>query len=167
MHFTEYNDIPGLLMLIDFEKAFDSISWNFIYKALEIFNFGLSINRWIKTFYNGIKMGVIQNGHISDYLYPERSCRQGDPISPYLFLLCAEILGIIIRNNKTIKGIVIDGVEYKLSQYADDTSLIFDGSSTSMDGILQDLDYFANISGLRINFSKTKMIWIGSKKKFK
>lgn len=40
MHFTEYNDIPGLLMLIDFEKAFDSISWNFIYKALEFFNFG-------------------------------------------------------------------------------------------------------------------------------
>lgn len=66
MHFTEYNDIPGFLMLIDFEKAFDSISWNFIYKALEFFNFGLSINRWIKTFYNGIKMGVIQNGHISD-----------------------------------------------------------------------------------------------------
>lgn len=58
-------------------------------------------------------------------------------------------------------------MEYKLSQYADDTSLIFDGSSTSMDGILQDLDYFANISGLRINFSKTKMIWIGSKKNFK
>lgn len=50
MHFTENNDIPGLLMLIDFEKAFDSISWNFIYKALEFFNFGPSINRWIKTF---------------------------------------------------------------------------------------------------------------------
>lgn len=164
MHFTEYNNIPGLLMLIDFEKAFDSISRNFIFTALEFFNFGPSINRWIKTFNNGIKMCVIQNGHISEYIYPERGCRQGDPISPYLFLLCAEILGIIIRNNQNIKGIVLDGEEYKLSQYADDTSLIFDGSPTSMDGILQNLDYFANIPGLKINFSNTKMIWIGSKK---
>lgn len=49
-------------------------------------------------------MGVIQNGYISDYIYTERGCRQGDPISPYLFLLCAEILGIIIRNNKTLRA---------------------------------------------------------------
>lgn len=52
----------------------------------------------MKTFYNGIKMCVIQNGHISEYIYLERGCRQDDPISPYLFLRCAEILGIIIRN---------------------------------------------------------------------
>lgn len=70
----------------------------------------------------------------------------------------------MIRNNKEIRGIEIDGVEYKLSQYADDTSIIFDGSPQSMDGILRELDYFACIYGLKINFSKTKMVWIGSKK---
>ena len=55
-------------------------------------------------------------------------------------------------------------MEFKLSQYADDTSLFSNGSPESMDGILRTLDYFACISGLRINFSKTKMVWIGSKK---
>lgn len=84
--------------------------------------------------------------------------------SPYLFILCAEILGILIRNNKDIKGINIDGEEYKISQYADDTSLITDGSPKSLDGILQILDLYANVSGLKINFSKTKIIWIGCKK---
>jgi hypothetical protein len=61
---------------------------------------------------------------------------------------------------KTFKGIIIKGEEYKLSQYADDTSIISDGSPESMDGILRELDFFGNISGLKINFSKQT----GSKK---
>lgn len=164
MSYTEFNDIPGLLMLIDFEKAFDTVSWDFIFQTLTFFNFGVSIKKWIKCFYQNISSCVIQNGILSQYFNPQRGCRQGDPVSPYLFILCAEILGILIRNNRDIKGIEIDGEEYKISQYADDTSLISDGSASSLDGILQTLDYFAEISGLKINFSKTKLIWIGSKK---
>lgn len=133
MNYTEQNQIPGLLMLIDFEKAFDSISWNFIYKTLDLFNFSDLIEDWVKTFYSGIKSCVIQNGIASDYFYPQRGCRQCDPISPYLFLLCAEVLGILIRKIKDIKGIIIEGEEYKLSQYADDTTLFSDGSPESLD----------------------------------
>jgi hypothetical protein len=46
LQFTEENDIPGLLLLIDFEKAFDSISWNFLLSVLKFFNFGESIINW-------------------------------------------------------------------------------------------------------------------------
>ena len=52
MHYTESHNIPRLLLLVDFEKAFDSVSWLFIEKALVIFNFKVSINNWIKTLYN-------------------------------------------------------------------------------------------------------------------
>ena len=90
--------------------------------------------------------------------FPQRGCRQGDPISPYLFLLCAEVLGILTRNNKDITGIIVGDVESKLSQYADDTSLFSNGSAESMDDILRTLDYFACISRLRINFSETRMV---------
>lgn len=76
------------------------------------------------------------------------------------FLLCAEILEIFIKNNRDIKGIVIYGIEYKLSQYADDTSLVLDGSSKFTDGILRVWDYFADLSGLKINYTKTKIVWI-------
>lgn len=124
MNYTERNSIPGLLMLIDFGKAFDSISWDFIYQTLDIFKFGQPIKDWVKTFYNEINSCVLQNGFSSKYFKPQRGCRQGDPISSYLFLLCAEILGIFIRNNKDIKGLTIAGEEYKISQYADDTSLV-------------------------------------------
>ena len=95
-------------MLIDFEKAFDTISWKFIFETLDFFKFGPSIKKWIKTFYNGTKSCVLQNGFTSDYIYLQRGCRQGDPISPYFFLVCAEILGILIRNNRDIRGIFIN-----------------------------------------------------------
>ena len=73
-------------------------------------------------------------------------------------MLSSEILGILISKNKDIKGIIIDGEEYKISQYADDTSIILDGSPTTMDRIIRVHDYFAMISGLKINILKTKMV---------
>ena len=81
-----------------------------------------------------------------------------------MFILCAEILSIRLRNNKNIKGINIDNVELKFSQYADDATAFLDGSKTSLEETLQELDTFANISGLKTNFDKTQVIWIGAKK---
>ena len=156
--FTEENDIPGILLLIDFEKAFDTVSWDFIQKTLTFFNFGNSIIHWIKTFYNKITSCVTQNCFLSERFHIQRGCRQGDPLSPYIFILCAEILGLLIRKNKDIKGISIDDTEYTISQYADDTSLILDGTPLSLDASLRTLQYYAEISGLRMNMDKTNVI---------
>ena len=62
---------------------------------------------------------------VSSWFPVGRGCRQGDPISPYLFLLCREILAHIIRKDPDIKGYSIKGIEIKVSQFADDTSLFF------------------------------------------
>ena len=163
MHYTESHNIPGLLCLVDFEKAFDSVSWSFIEKALDIFYFKVSIKNWIKTLYNNSQSCVIKNGFLSDSFKLERGCRQGDPLSPYIFIICAEILAILVQNANDIKGINIDGVEYLISQYADDTSYMLDGSPKSLNNTLLILEYYANISGLKLNYAKTKVIWIGSK----
>ena len=164
LNITETNNIPGLLLLIDFEKAFDSVSWGFLYKVLEYFNFGGSFISWIKILNNNIFSKVNQGGHLSEKISLQRGCRQGDPISSYLFILCAEILAIKIRNDKDIKGISIDRFEYKISQYADDTTIMLDGSEKSLNKSLFTLSWYEKISGLKINFDKTQVIWIGSKK---
>ena len=115
MKFTDEKNIPGLLLLIDFEKAFDSLSWNFLHKALEHLNFGDSIRKWVKVCYTNISSAVSVSGHLSAFFNIERGCRQGDPLSPYLFVICAEFLATKIRKNKTIKGISINNIEFKIS----------------------------------------------------
>ena len=107
---------------------------------------------------------VSQNGYLSEYFKISRGCRQGDPLSPYIFILCAEILAILIKNNKDISGITIGNKDYKISQYADDTTMILDGSRKSCDETLSTLECFSKFSGLKINNNKTKIVWIGSKK---
>ena len=164
LHITDELDIPGLLLIIDFEKAFDSISWKFIRHVLNFLNFGESFKKWINVFYNDISSSVIQCGFLSESFTVTRGCRQGDPLSPYIFLLCAEILSRLFKSNKDIKGIRIADTVYTLSQFADDTTVLLDGSEKSLNETLNTLDIFANASGLKVNASKTRAVWIGSRK---
>ena len=94
----------------------------------------------------------------------QRGRRQGDPLSPYIFILCAEILSLMVRSNNGIKGIEVDGVEFNLTQFADDTTIFLDGSENSLKAATATLDFFARLSGLKINLSKTKAVWIGPRK---
>ena len=158
----KYN-IPGLLLLIDFEKAFDSIEWSFIDNVLNFYNFGPDFIKWINTFYKNIESSCLINGHMSEWFLIQRGCRQGDPISSYIFILCAEVLAILIRNNNNIKGINIGNTEYVISQFADDTTLILNGTEKSLRTAMDTLKFYERISGLKINIEKTKGIWIGSK----
>ena len=74
---------------------------------------------------------------MSEFFNLKRGYRQGDPISPYIFILCAEILGKMVRDNEIITGININKKEFRLSQYADDTQLFFDGTEQSLKEILR------------------------------
>ena len=93
------------MIFIDFQKAFDSLEWNYLLICLEHFNFGPDFIRWVTTFSKNIQSCVINNGITSDYFTLQRGVRQGDPLSPYLFVIAAEVLAIAVRQNKEIKGI--------------------------------------------------------------
>ncbi|WP_419592226.1 reverse transcriptase domain-containing protein [Thiolapillus sp.] len=90
IHYTEKRNVSGLLLLIDFEKAFDSVSWSFIKKTLIFLKFGPDIKKWIDIFYKNTKSCVIVNGQVSTWFSIERGCRQGDPLSPYIFFYCVQ-----------------------------------------------------------------------------
>ena len=158
---TKLRQECGLLVLIDFEKAFDTVSKTFIVKVLRKFQFGENMIKWIQILINNNQSCVYQNGHLSPFFNNERGCRQGDPMSPYLFLLVAEILGIMIRDNKEIKGIVLHNKEHKIGQYADDTELFLDGSENSLQIAINTLETFYKMSGLKMNNQKTKVVWLG------
>ena len=106
---------------------------------------------------------AINSGMTSNYFTLERGVRQGDPLSPYLLIVIVETLAIAIRQNPAIKGIFIGKEETKLLQYADDTTAVL-ADTNSAKTLCKLLDLFKNISGLKINCSKTEGLWIGSLK---
>ena len=161
MHYLKDENIQGLLVSIDFEKAFDSTDWGFMVKTLKHFGFGEDIIRWVSAFYNDIKSSIIVNGQASTGFKIERGCRQGDPISPYLFILLAEILACRIREDENIKAIKIEDTEFKISQFADDTTFLLEGDRESLEQLFKHLEYFGEISGLKLNTDKTNNVWLG------
>ena len=62
MEHTKLHNIPGILLILDFRKAFDTIEWSFIQNTLNFLNFGRSIKQWISTFYTGSESAVLNNG---------------------------------------------------------------------------------------------------------
>ena len=160
MEQTKLQNIPGILLLLDFRKAFDSLEWPFIMKTLDYFNFGSDIKQWASTFYTNIESAVLNNCFATNWFRPSKGVRQGCPLSPYLFILSAEILSVKIRQDSSVKGIKIFGNEIKLSQFADDTNL-FTTDLSSVENALKIVGDFGKIAGLLLNIKKTKAIWLG------
>ena len=163
INYCNTKKMAGLLLCIDFEKAFDSLDWTFMHKVLTAFGFQKDIRRWISVFYNNIKSTVLVNGQPSPWFAIKRGCRQGDPISPYLCILCAEMLAIMIKENRDIKRIIIGQTEHKISQFADDTELFQNGKNKTFEEAIRVLDDFGNKPGLKINIEKNNCNMVGIK----
>ena len=128
--------------MVDYAKAFDTLEWTFIDQCLKLFNFGDALIKWIQILRSNSISKVEQNGHFTQTIDLSRGCRQGDPISPYIFVLCAEILSHVIREKTDIKGIKVFDTEVKLSTYADDTTLYLNADKESLSGAMRVLDWF-------------------------
>jgi hypothetical protein len=164
IEYSEDMDIPGSIVLLDIEKAFDSVEHNFLFEVLNRFNLGDNFIQWVKTFYNCRKSYVINNGFLSKPIEMSRGIFQGCPISPFLFLLAIEILAIGVRSNDNIKGLKVGNFEKKINLLADDATCFLQGDLESFQVLFDTLDKFAFFSGCKINKSKCEAIHIGSLK---
>ena len=87
MEFSERYNIEGKMICIDFKKAFDTVSTNFLFRTLSAFGFGPSFIQWIHTFYNNISSSVLNNGFSTQPFAVEKGVRQGDLLSTFLFIM--------------------------------------------------------------------------------
>ena len=162
MEFSERYNIGGKMICIDFKKAFDTVSRDFLFRTLSAFGFGPSFIQWIHTFYNNISNCVLNNGFSTQPFTVERGVRQGDPPSAFLFIMVLEILCISFRNNKNIHGIVVDNEEIKLGLFADDLTG-FLKNEFSLTNFLKLIEDYGSCSGLEINHEKSEILLLGNR----
>ena len=160
MEQTRKLNLSGILLSLDFQKAFDTLEWSCIHHVLKLYNFGDSLRNWAKVFYTDLESAILNNGYATNWIQPSTGVRQGCPLSPYQFILAAELMSMKIRQSSAVKGISIFEREIKISQFADDTNLLCLDLSSVEKG-LQIVVEFGEISGLRLNLEKTKAMWLG------
>jgi len=153
-------DKNGAIICLDFQKAFDSLEWNFMFKTLKQYNFGDNMIRWISAMYKNPVSIIKNNGWMGKMINISRGIRQGCPASALLFILCTEVMNNMLRNSYDVKGFNVGTVEKKLFAYADDTELVV-RDKESISHSLKIIESFGKVSGLKLNMTKCIGIWLG------
>ena len=164
LDYIERTDETGILISLDQEKAFDRVNRTFLQNLFEKYSFGSDFRKWIRTLYKDANMRVIVNEFLTDRVELRRGVRQGDSLSPLLYVLCVETLACQIRNNPDIEGFLLPGakgLQYKVGQCADDTTS-FVKNYRSLLFLFSAVKIYELGSGAKLNLSKTEAMWLGA-----
>ncbi|GKB53118.1 RNA-directed DNA polymerase, eukaryota [Tanacetum coccineum] len=154
----------ALIFKVDFEKAFDSVRWDFVDDVLNKFGFGERWRTWIQSCLRSSRGSILVNGSPTEEFQFFRGLKQGDPLSPFLFILIMESLHISFQrvvDAGLFTGIKINSM-VNLSHlfYADDAIFLGQWSELNIDSLVRVLDCFFRASGLRINMCKSKIMGV-------
>ena len=121
--------IPGTLLKLDFQKAYDSVNWSFMRMVMMKLGFGRKWIGWIMNCVTTTSMSIILNGTPLEPFRMEKGLRHGDPLSPYLFILVSEMLAFFLKKANDMHLIVDvpigkDRVSLQQLQFADDTLIL-------------------------------------------
>eukprot|EP00253_Pinus_taeda_P023386 PITA_23386 len=157
---------PSMIMKLDLSKAFDKLSWEYIHQMLLAFGFNATWTRWIMNLITSPCFSVLLNGSPSLPFRPSRGIRQGDPLSPFIFVLMAEGLSRLLHHvvsSQAIKGIALHGL-HPLShqQFVDDTMLFGHPSSLEAKAFKALLSLFSEGSGTSINANKSQLFFFNT-----
>ena len=150
------NKIPTVVLKLDFAKAFDSVSWDSTIKILAARAFPDRWLQWMQMLFSSSHSAVLINGCPGNWITCKRGLRQGDALSPYLFVLVADVLQRLIKHSN-IRHPAVDG-PCPVLQYADDTLLLVRAEIVDIRRLKVTLDSFAMATGLKINYSKSTLV---------
>ena len=150
---------------LDMKKAYDRIEWDFLWQCLHAMGFPTQWVNWIKECVSNVSYSLKINGHTTQWFRPSRGLRQGDPLSPYLFILCMEAFVMKLSISAASPG---SGIGFKLQPntptipcllFADDCLLLCKGTSAACTKLKSHIDDFCNLSGQLVNFHKSAIIF--------
>lgn len=152
-HINKSKGVTGNVMLkIDLEKSFAHIEWSFVYHALLFFKFPPKITNHIMNCISTSNIAILINGTKTNYFSPSRCIYQGDPMSPYIFILCMKILSTYINHQVVLKNwdpfiLSKKDLQFLHLFFADDLTLISKANIKSIYSIHHYLNYFFHLSG--------------------
>jgi hypothetical protein len=169
IHELHRKSLDGVLFKTDFEKTYGKVNWSFLQQALRMKGFDPTWCNWIEDFTRKGSVGIRVNNDIGHYFQTQKGLRQGDPLSPILFNIVADMLAILIARAKEdgqVAGLIPHLVEGGLSilQYADDTILFMEHDMDKALNMKLVLCIFEQLSGLKINFHKSELFCFGRAK---
>ena len=91
--------IPGVICKLDIEKAYDHVNWEALLDLLKRMGFGVRWCRWIHICISIVQVSVLFNGSLADFFGSSRGLRQGDPLSPILFLVMMEVFSKMMKKS--------------------------------------------------------------------
>lgn len=152
---------------IDVSKAFDSVQWSFLLTVLGALKFPEKFILWIKKCIEMASFSIQINGELAGYFNSKRGLRQGCSLSPYLFVICMQVLSKLLDKAAAEKRIGFHPYCKDLNLthicFADDVLVFSDGKKTSIEGILAVFQDFAQMSGLNISLEKSTLYLAGVK----
>lgn len=151
-----------MALKLDIAKAFDKIEWQFIDRVMEQMGFCWQWRHWIKLCISTVSYSVLINGEPTQSIKPQRGLRQGDPISPYLYILCTEGLSRLIKQNiqeKKIHGFKASRSGPAISHllFADDSLVFCKATDEESQNMLHLLNIYQRASGQEINYKKSSI----------
>ncbi|GJS67975.1 RNA-directed DNA polymerase, eukaryota [Tanacetum coccineum] len=154
----------SLIFKVDFEKAYDSVRWDFLDEVLKKFGFGDKWCTWIQSCLRSSRGSIIINGSPTAEFQFHKGLKQGDPLSPFLFILIMESLHLSFQrvvDARMFKGITLSS-SLMLSHmfYADDVIFVGQWCDDNINTLVQVLECFFHASGLHINMNKSKLMGV-------
>ncbi|GKV37508.1 hypothetical protein SLEP1_g45534 [Rubroshorea leprosula] len=164
--------LKSFLFKVDFEKAYDKVSWDFVDYMLMRTGFTVKWRKWIRECLQTSMISILVNGSPTKQFSVNKGIRQGDPLSPFLFLLVAKGLNGLMQSaveKNLFKGVRIGNGNIAIShlQFADDTLFFGEASEENIQVIKCILRTFELASGLKINFGKSQIMEIGTEEGWK
>ena len=155
------DDSEGALLFLDQEKAFDRVEHDFLFKILATFGIGPQFINWLKVLYKNAYTTVKINGFLTEPIPLARGLRQGCPLSPPLYVTVIEIFALQLRSNPNIVGFTVTGEKIISAHYADDATIIITQNQCFKE-VIKEIEDYEQASGAKVNYGKTKGLWIGS-----